>query len=171
MERVTVDDMVAEAEPYVRWGVWDRINRHDDDMAQEVRIAVLLAARQFDPSRGVPWVPYCRMKIRQATATYLRQHGPKTRRGVRRAPVMSFDDPDVLVEARVESGVGALIDMLDCLEVLRKLPARTREILVRVAAGESQKDVADDLGLTEARVSQIMRKVADRGRRRRLPST
>src|SRR6185312_5355625 len=59
-----------------RWRVPPRWSAPDwrEEMGGEVMVAVLQAAREFDPARGVPWVVFLRLRIvRSALARFRKE--------------------------------------------------------------------------------------------------
>ena len=68
------DDFLGLARRFVVWFLhrWPGLTPHAEDLAQEAAIGILLAKRQFDPSRRVNFVVYAWWRMRGQVTRYLR---------------------------------------------------------------------------------------------------
>jgi RNA polymerase sigma factor (sigma-70 family) len=137
-----------------------------DDLFQEGLLGLHRAAREFDPSRGVPFSAFARFHLLHAmrVAVY---HGGRGVRRTRRGWVAA-DPFDAAAPEREAPDDSPVLDH-DERERLRlavdALPETWRRIVVdRYLADppRPQKEIAADLGVTTTRVCQVERKALDR---------
>lgn len=118
-----------------------------DDLVGVGLEAAVLACRDFD-GRGI-LTAYIVQRVRRAMLDYLRRHY-RSRGGEWRCMVSQGDRDDPLVwdpDPAIH---------LDVERTLQRLDARSRRVVERVdLAGEPAVDVARDLGVTSARITQL----------------
>lgn len=148
-----------------------------DDLASAAMLGLMLAARDFDPARGIRFGAYATLRMRGAVADELRatDHLPRRVRErvgpdddapaylqapltlewvndetLERAcpPVPSPEDAVIADETRREREA-LVAAMLDVLT-----PRQQRAVTAR-AAGRTQREVAAELGVTESAVSHL----------------
>lgn len=66
-----IESRVGLVRPHLLRASFDR-----DDLRQEARLALIRAARKFDPSRGVPFLTFAKTVVDHAIADVLRAHDP-----------------------------------------------------------------------------------------------
>lgn len=138
-----------------------------DDYRQVGRLAILHACREWDPGRGSSLKSFVingiLMEMRRER---FRCEGRTHRRGIVRhpGPLPTDDDgeiiempdihaPDPEQHARFRELVARLFDGAS---------ERERAIVALLASGETQSEVARDLGVTRKRVRQILRRIVKR---------
>jgi RNA polymerase sigma factor (sigma-70 family) len=138
-------------------------------------VALVKAARRFDPSLGVPFPAFATPYVRGAIADAVRARVRRNNLGdgvyadvvgfpalVRRdAPDQAYEPPDP------GPGPEETVESLERLRVLATLPERERIALIRtIVDGEAAEVVAEDLGVTTSRVYVLVRNGSARVRRR-----
>lgn len=151
-----------------RTGRW----RDRDDWMQAALLALVLAARSFDPGRGVPFGPYAARCIKDALRSELRRADlvrlPADLRGEARRAAAEAARPAALPEelpgpdGRAEADVRAEQQLAESL--LAALPRRRAELVLAWMGGESDADAGRRLGLSRQRVQQQRQKALDRMR-------
>jgi RNA polymerase sigma factor (sigma-70 family) len=121
-----------------------------DDALGAGSVALVEAARRFDPGLGVPFGGYAFLRVRGAMKDACRPGG----RGVR-------PDQEVLCEPEALCSVGDRSVLrpeahLDVLTAVSRLRRRLRTVLLRHACGVPSCEIAADLGVSESRVSQLL---------------
>jgi RNA polymerase sigma factor (sigma-70 family) len=121
-----------------------------DDAVGAGSVALVEAARRFDPDLGVPFAGFAFLRVRGALSDACRSGG----RGARREQEVACD-PDTLCEIgdRRLLRPEARLDVLAAVSTLRR---RLRTVLLRHACGEPSREIAADLGVSESRVSQLL---------------
>jgi RNA polymerase sigma factor (sigma-70 family) len=156
---------------------WRHTRFDQDDLVADGNLALVKAARKYDPTYGVPFTAFALRYVRGAILDAIRSRARKNALGDGTyADVLSLDD---LGRSDDGGGRGAydppdpgptLDDTLECLErlrVLATLPPSERVALVRTAVdGESAADVARDLGVSTGRVHALVHTGSTRLRRR-----
>ena len=115
-------------------------------------LALVEAGRRYDPERGVPFAGFAFRRVRGAL-TDACTAGPGTRRCRPDEEVLC--EPDSLREIHDHRSLHQ-DGRLDLLSALATLRSRLRTVLVRHACGVPHKKIAEDLGVTESRVSQLL---------------
>ena len=113
-------------------------------------LALVEAARRFDPGYGAPFLGYAFLRVRGAMADACRSGN----RGAWHDREVAYD-PDDLCE------VGDLRELrpearLDVLAAVGRLRRRLRVVLLHHACGVPHRQIAADMGVTESRVSQLL---------------
>jgi len=113
-------------------------------------LALVEAARRFDPDHGAPFLGYAFLRVRGSMADACRSGA----RGARH-DLEVVCDPDQLCE------VGDLRELrpearLDVLAAVARLRRRLRVVLLHHACGVPHRQIAADMGVTESRVSQLL---------------
>jgi RNA polymerase sigma factor (sigma-70 family) len=114
-------------------------------------LALVEAARRFDPELGVPFLGYAFLRVRGAMVDASRSG----KRGGVREEREVVCDPDEFCD------VGDLRTLrpearLDLLAAVAGLRRRLRVVLLRHACGIPHGQIAEDMGVTESRVSQLL---------------
>jgi RNA polymerase sigma factor (sigma-70 family) len=122
-----------------------------DDAVGAGSLALVEAARRFDPALGVPFAGFAFLRVRGALADACRAGG---RRG-RTDHEVVVCDPDSLCEIG-DRRVARPEARLDVLAAIFRLRRRLRVVLLRHACGEPSCEIAADLGVSESRVSQLL---------------
>lgn len=159
---------------------WRRCGLAFEDVQQEALLGLLVAAEKFDPEKGtrfstmaVPWIEH---HVRRAAAKIKVVDRAINDRGEDKArpetvPVATTEEPgfidppshypapdDAAEERLMHEAMWKRIDALD---------ARDREILCRYYGldgfkAQSQKQIAESLGLSRQRVTQLMNSIESR---------
>ncbi len=148
------EDQILEALPMVR-RMASRYRRTPlgvEDAVGVGALALVEAGRRYDPGRGVPFAGFAFRRVRGAL-TDACTAGAGTRR--------CRPDEEVLWDPDLFREIGDLRSShpdgrLDILSALAGLRYRLRTILVRHACGVPHRKIAEDLGVTESRVSQLL---------------
>lgn len=116
-------------------------------------VALVEAARRFDPSHGVPFAGFAFRRVKGAM-----QDAASGRSGARgtRPDAETPCDPDVLGEVVCDLRAARPDGHLDLHAALGRLRCRLRTIVVQHACGVPHHRIARDLGVTESRVSQLL---------------
>jgi RNA polymerase sigma factor (sigma-70 family) len=122
-----------------------------DDAVGAGSVALVEAARRFDPDIGVPFPGFAFPRVRGALADACRAGGKGARRDEREVVC----DPDTLCEVG-DRRVLRPEARLDVLAAVSRLRRRLRMVLLRHASGEPSCEIAADLGVSESRVSQLL---------------
>jgi RNA polymerase sigma factor (sigma-70 family) len=122
-------------------------------------LALMEAARRYDPELGVPFAGYAFLRVRGAMADACRAGS----RGVRPDQEVPCDPDDLcyMGDRRVLRPEARL----DVLTAVFKLRRRLRSVLLRHACGVPNRQIAAELGVTESRVSQLLATARRRVRR------
>jgi RNA polymerase sigma factor (sigma-70 family) len=154
---------------------WRHTPFEQEELVADGNVALVKAARRFDPSLGVPFpafaTPYVRGAIADAVRARVRRNNlgdgvyadvvgfPALAR--RDAPDQAYEPPDP------GPGPEETVESLERLRVLATLPERERIALIRtIVDGEAAEVVAEDLGVTTSRVYVLVRNGSARVRRR-----
>jgi RNA polymerase sigma factor (sigma-70 family) len=113
-------------------------------------LALVEAARRFDPGRGVPFLGYAYLRVRGAMTDACRAGN----RGGRR-------DREVVCDPDEFHEIGDLRHLrpegrLDVLAAVGRLRRRLRVVLLHHACGVPHRQIALRMGVTESRVSQLL---------------
>jgi RNA polymerase primary sigma factor len=163
-----------------------------DEMVQEARIGLMIAARKFDPARGVRFGTYatwwCRQRIRRAADNWslgvarvpVHVRGEdrlellrKLRGRSLHGPVPHGKRPDHWHPAANSPGPAELAAEADdrayIHRCLRYLPRRQRRVIeMRCLEGATLDQVGRELGITRERVRQLEERALARLRKFRL---
>ena len=121
-----------------------------DDAVGAGAVALVEAGRRFDPGLGVPFAGYAFLRVRGAMADACRSD----RRGVRPEAEVLCDPGDLCEVA--DRRVHAHEVRLDVLVAVAGLRRRLRSVLLKHACGMPNRQIADELGVSESRVSQLL---------------
>ncbi len=128
-------------------------NHHDAEDVLQGLLIELSMDRTYDPTgRGsnafATWVHAC---LRNHISKFF-----KKRRGEPKQVAQPIDSADDRTEAPGTDGGWAKIEAeIDTETMLSRLPLPEREVVARRSRGESAKEIAEGLGLTETNVRQI----------------
>jgi RNA polymerase sigma factor (sigma-70 family) len=154
---------------------WRHTPFEQEELVADGNVALVKAARRFDPSLGVPFPAFATPYVRGAIADAVRARVRRNNLGdgvyadvvgfpalVRRdAPDQAYEPPDP------GPGPEETVESLERLRVLATLPERERIALIRtIVDGEAAEVVAEDLGVTTSRVYVLVRNGSARVRRR-----
>lgn len=138
-----------------------------DDLSQIGLMEGLKARSRFDPARTVNFMTYVNRRIEGAMQDSIRTAvvGSRGKGGV--VCIISMNDLDpadakqvATLEASVDDPTEEILDRL-AVEV-GKLPPREKWLLIaRYSEGVTQKELARKLGITEGRLSQIIRAIRE----------
>jgi RNA polymerase sigma factor (sigma-70 family) len=155
---------------------WRHTPFEQEELVADGNVALVKAARRFDPSLGVPFpafaTPYVRGAIADAVRARVRRNtlGDGVYADVIGFPALARarDMRDQVYEpADPGPGPDETVESLERLRVLATLPERERIALIRtIVDGEAAEVVAEDLGVTTSRVYVLVRNGSARVRRR-----
>ena len=116
-------------------------------------LALVEAGRRYDPALGVPFLGYAFSRVRGAMSDACRAGSRRSRGGRAHREVVcdpgEFHGLRDLRALRPEA-------RLDLLYAVAGLRHRLRLVLLRHACGVPHRVIAEDLGVTESRVSQLL---------------
>lgn len=132
-----------------------------DDMVHEGVFGLIDAAERFDPSRGVPFRLYAKLRIRGAImdATRRRHYSNATH-----APLDEAPEPPVLpdIEDRIDRSRSAK----KVGQVLEMLPVEQRKVVSSYyAKGKTNADIGREAGVEPRKVCEIHRQALGTMRR------
>lgn len=152
-----------------------------DDAAQVGLEALCVAAKRFDfdkfdPSLGdidTHFKAFAYLRIRGAVIDHARKNTFVKRRGIEKGlsyPMVSLDAPISFCTDSEEStttrhlaAVSGDPDlMLDFEAAIATLTEREKYVVLALAAGAKGRELADELGITESRISQLNAKAKDK---------
>lgn len=125
------------------------VARDRDDHAQDILLDLVVRARRFDPERG-SWGAFVTVVTRNAALTILA-------RSVQPAPVNC--DVDTLNLEPHGHAERSMATMMDARELLRRLPASLRNILVNLAETASVTDAQQASGQSPASFYRTLRQL------------
>lgn len=119
-----------------------------DDAAGTGSLALVEAASAFDPARGVPFAAYAAKRVRGAMID-----AHCCLRGTRAHPnsVVFIEDERDETRLSVEP---PLCDGTDMHRAIERLDDPERKVVLMLAAGYSSREIADQCGVSESRISQ-----------------
>lgn len=134
-----------------------------EELQQEAAEALIRATDSYDPSRGMSYFSWIWNRIRDALKDYARRVSG-SRNATPRATVLSLDvpvgeaddeetlvdrvrAPDASTELKAEAGL--------TIEQVKQLRGREREVMIRLARGESHGEIARRLGVHDTRIFAI----------------
>jgi RNA polymerase sigma factor (sigma-70 family) len=153
---------------------WRHTRLDQEDLVSDGNLALVKAARRYDPAYGVPFPAFALRFVRGAILDAIRSRARKNALGDGMfADVVSFHDltsPDSdrpFDPPDPRPTPDATLESLERLRVLATLPPSERVALVRTAVdGESAADVARDLGVSAGRVHRLAQNGSTRLRKR-----
>jgi RNA polymerase sigma factor (sigma-70 family) len=176
--RVTQQHLVEQALDLPRREAarWRHIRLDQEDLVGDGNLALVKAARKYDPTYGVPFAAFALRYVRGAILDAIRSRARRNALGDGLyAEVVSFNDLGPTSDGE-RTGYDppdpgpSPDDTVECLEQLRvlaTLPASERVALVRTAVdGDSAANVARELGVSPGRVHALVHTGSTRLRRR-----
>ncbi len=155
---------------------WRHVRLDQEDLVGDGNLALVKAARRYDPTVGVPFTAFALHYVRGAILDAIRARVRRTTLGDGRfAEVMSFHDlgcvdgdgRDPFDPPDPRPTPDDAVECLERLRVLATLPPSERVALVRTAVdGDTAADVARDLGVSAGRVHSLVHDGSARLRRR-----
>lgn len=145
-----------------------------DDLHQVALLALHQARDSYDGKRGPTFETYATSKMHQAVVDELRVKGPKTRRGTirdRRATVEDFDGMLEVFRGPSVSEDEPVFPSLDP-KFIASLSDKNRRMLLLASRGMNHREIAEQVGVTQSRVSQVfmdVRRKAERWEHQTLP--
>jgi DNA-directed RNA polymerase specialized sigma subunit len=138
---------------------WAQSRPHlHDEFESEAMLALVRAARDFDPSRGFPFAAFARKSVRLAFLNLLRRESRHLAAGVLAVDADGELTPAVDLHPDDAPPVGHR-------ESARPLSGRVLRVFERcVGGGERRGEVAAELNVSRARVNQILARCAERFR-------
>lgn len=153
---------------------WRHTRLDQDDLVADGNLALVKAARRYDPTYGVPFPAFAHRFVRGAILDAIRARARRNALGDGAfADVVSFhdlcapDDDRPFDPPDPRPTPDATIESLERLRVLATLPPSERVALVRTTVdGETAAEVARDLGVSPGRVQRLVQNGSTRLRKR-----
>ena len=156
---------------------WRHTRFDQEDLVGDGNLALVKAARRYDPTYGVPFSAFALRYVRGAILDVIRSRARRNALGDGTyAEVVSFNDLGPAGHGDERAAYDppdprptpdATLESLERLRVLATLPESERTALVRTAVdGESAAEVARDLGVSPGRVHTLVQSGSTRLRRR-----
>ncbi len=153
---------------------WRHTRLDQDDLVGDGNLALVKAARRYDPTYGVPFPAFALRFVRGAILDAIRSRARRNALGDGMyADVVSFHDLCATESDRPfdppdpRPTPDATLESLERLRVLATLPPSERVALVRTTVdGESAAEVARDLGVSPGRVHRLAQNGSTRLRKR-----
>jgi len=156
---------------------WRHTRFDQEELVGDGNLALVKAARRYDPGYGVPFPAFALRYVRGAILDAIRSRARRNALGDGTyADVVSFNDlgPSRDGDERIaydppdpRPTPDATLESLERLRMLATLPASERIALVRTAVdGETAAEVARDLGVSAGRVHTLVHTGSTRLRRR-----
>jgi RNA polymerase sigma factor (sigma-70 family) len=136
-----------------------------DEFLSAGYMGLVQAEDRFDPARGVKFGAFAARRVQGECMNLLRtvgRHGGWSRYAhEQRATVCSVDgltenQLDRYVQVLPSVDLEAMSRRQRCRAILRSQPPRLRRMLVLVAAGWKNKDIAVALGVSHSRITQLL---------------
>jgi RNA polymerase sigma factor (sigma-70 family) len=159
---------------------WKHIPIDQDDLIQEGNIGLIKAAKNFDPSYGVPFHIHARSRVRGQITDFVRQRARKsmvdkeTKEYAKVVHFSTLENPSNDGDER-EIGIAddrlltpdAALEASEQLGILDGIPPRERYTLVRIVVdGASHQEIASELGVGLATVQVLSSNAQKRVRKR-----
>lgn len=130
-----------------------------DDLHQAAALALVLAGRRFDDSRGVPFGAYATQVINGAITDHLRAQdwAPReVRAAISRgeASERAIVPLDLVADAPTGGYEASVDQSIDIARALEALSGRQRDVITGLLADERTSDTARRLGIPHSRVSE-----------------
>jgi RNA polymerase sigma factor for flagellar operon FliA len=120
------------------------------------QVALVEAATRFRTDRGATFRHFARLRVRGAMIDLIRYEIRRRLTAGRAVRVESLHDLDERHEPCAAGTPDTMLEQLATIELVAGLPERERAVIIRTRIdGESCLDVAEDLGVSAARVSQL----------------
>lgn len=168
-ERLIEDNMRLVFYLYNKLGQTALVLRNKDDIISEGFIGLIKAARSFEDGR-VKFATYASRCIMNEMLMYIRKLRKQEREISLFAPLNIDADGNELLLMDILSDEGASLDALieetGTEEKYRrykaKLKDRERQVLDLRAKEYTQRQIADELGISQSYISRIIRKLKDK---------
>ena len=156
---------------------WRHTPIDQEDLVADGNLALVKAARRYDPSLGVPFAAFATQCVRGAITDTVRASARRDTLGDGTfARVVGFSDVgpgdgpeagDAYEPPDPGPGPDETVESLETLRIVGTLPDRERIALVRtLVEGETAAEVASDLGVSSDRVYTLVQTGSRRLRRR-----
>ena len=113
-----------------------------EDLKQEAMLALWNCAKTWDRDKGIPFAAYAKQRMRWAV------RNASKRKGQKHSVCREFTD------AGVEQHTEAKLELSD---LYSRLDEREKKIVKGLAQGLTQAEIGDSIGVTAARVSQLLK--------------
>ena len=128
-----------------------------DDLLGEGLLGLVEAQNRFDPSRGVPFGAFARLRVAGAMWDFVRKEVTATQRGFVRSGTVGIDSfPQYANRALPTQHYSYAIRQL--LLAATELPLRRREVIADVAFGLSAAETAARYGMSTRRAGHLRRR-------------
>jgi RNA polymerase sigma factor FliA len=145
---------IVEQEASIAKRRYPRLDR--EELVGVGQVALVEAATRFREDRGASFRHFARLRVRGAMIDLVRVEVRQRSHAGRAVCVESLHELDERHEPCATGTPHTMVEQLATIELLAALPERERAVIVRTRIeGESCLDVADDLGVSPARVSQL----------------
>jgi RNA polymerase sigma factor FliA len=145
---------IVEQEASIAKRRYPRVDR--EELVGVGSVALVEAASRFRKERGATFRHFARLRVRGAMIDLVRYELRRRLNGGRAIRVESLHELDERHEPCAAGTPDTVLEQLATIGLLAGLPERERAVIVRTRIrGESCLDVAGDLGVSAARVSQL----------------
>lgn len=141
---------------------WRMYRLEQEDLYMEGAVALVKAARSFDPSKGVPFRPWAFIKVRGHVTDVVRRHIRKERDWEGNFVRYSFlqqenEEGDPLFDlADPYENVEKLVLDKEKIRLLKHIPKREAEAVLRAMRGETANEIGSVMGVSQGRVYQML---------------
>lgn len=141
-----------------QFAILDGVPTEDSDAYADACVGLCQARRSFDPSRGFQFITFAASCARMAMRNGYRARGRGWRRGDKSIAVGQTVS-DFGTVADESQSVEEQLDRSEQIEKLRasidQLPERLQQVILARMRGDLLREIADQLGCTKQRVSQM----------------
>ena len=155
---VDTDALVRKYEPLVFAVLTKKLPSHirDDDLVQVGRIALWRCAKRFDPDKG----KFSTYAYKAIYHQMLKELGKRKTEVSLNTPVMLEEECELqdLISDQKQSFEGVEL-RFELEDFYKTLTPRRQEVLKRRAAGQTIKEIAHGLGVSDDTISREMKKI------------
>lgn len=135
-----------------------------EDLQAEGSLALVRAARSYDPSRGKSFRNWAYLKVMGHVTDIVRSHIRREKRTLtgdyaRYSSLQTVDDEGELIY-QLEDPNADVVDLVvakEHLNALKHIPKREAEVILRMACGETAVEIAEMWNCSEALIWRLMR--------------
>jgi RNA polymerase sigma factor (sigma-70 family) len=161
-----VSDRIKAMEPLIRIlskNSWIK-GMDEDDVAQELRIALIPVAERYNPEKDANWNTFAAPQLRFRMIDLYRSKGPNTRGGnprgvpIKQAPAKDNFGNEFRLDCKDPLSTDA-IDAVDWADLIERTETESKPVRIAVlwASGLSQKQLAEVFQVSPSRISQILK--------------
>ena len=130
----------------------------DDDLVSEGKVALIIAARGYNPDKGVKFSTYATKTIKGYIMTYVNKRRPiikPFRNGTKfmQAPMVDIDDTILTEMVSVDEDMHSQI-FVD--EFIKSLDKREQIVVKGLLEDKTQSEIGEDLAISQVQVYRII---------------